>query len=682
MRKGLVLLFMLVYSAVHATDFTVTNTNDSGNGSLRNAITLACATPGTSHQILFNIPQSDPNFNSTQGVWTIHPLSTMPYINKGNITIDGNSQTLNQGNTNTNGPEIVLDGNKTIDFAFHIFNVSGVTIRGFVISRFTYGIQISQVTPNAAQNNIIKGNYIGTNYNGSDTLRNYIGIEIMGGPQNNIIGGIAADDRNIVSGNNYIGIRIVNSNNNTVIGNYVGVDRTGQYALRNYDGISIEGNAKYNTIGGYSIGERNLVSGNVAYGIPVFGAGCDNNVIIGNYIGTNVSGTQAIPNTYGVLFDDGAKYNTLGGKHSGAGNLISGNSAYGVFIYNNSTNSDTVTGNLIGTKAGGTAALPNITGIVIDGIPKYHIIDSNVISGNLQQGIVIHATGTDYNVITRNKIGTDITGTLAVPNGIDGIRIGEGPQHNSIGKAPDLGNLIAFNGGCGVSVMTTGDIKNKISGNSIFNNGTLGIDLYPIGVTANDAGDADSGPNNLMNFPVIDDAHYNEVSGNFEISGHLDTPAPHCTIELFRSDNDASGYGEGEKFLTSVMPDNAGNFNAIIVAGINGGNKVTATATDSAGNTSEFSASAIVSGINDFNKEILTRIFPNPSTGIFTINVPESETPMSLSIYDNCGKIISTRELQYSTEVIDLSGCAEGIYFIKLIVEGKSYYQKIAIYNK
>ncbi len=668
MRNTLIVFFLLWVSAVYSNDFTVTNTNDSGNGSLRNAITQACATPGTSHQILFNIPMSDPNYNASQGIWTIKPVSSLPYITKSNILIDGTSQTTTQGNTNTLGPEIVLDGSRTVDFAFHIFNASGITIKGFVICNFNYGIQISQMTTNASQYNIIKGNYIGTNYNASDTAGNYIGIEIIGNPQYNTIGGLLPEDRNIVSGNNHIGIRIANANNNLIINNFVGTDRTGSYALRNYDGISIEGTSSNNIIGGYSIAERNLVSGNVAYGIPVFGAGCNHNVITGNYIGTDITGTSAIPNTYGVLFDDGAKYNICGGRKAGSGNLISGNSGYGVFIYNNSTDSDTVTGNLIGTNAGGNGALPNTIGIVIDGIPRYHNVDSNVISGNIQQGITIHATGTDHNVITRNKIGTDISGNDPLPNGIDGIRIGEGPQRNIIGGMPDKGNIIAYNGGNGITIMNNGDYYNQISANSIHHNGALGIDLYPAGVTVNDANDADLGPNKLINFPVITQAAYNSVSGNFEISGYIDTPQPQLTkIEFFKSDEDASGYGEGQNYLSYTIPNVMGSFNAIITAGICGGDNITATATDSSGNTSEFAASTLVSGIEGRNNNELFIIYPNPVKEIITIVTDKNYGKTNINFFDASGRLVYTTTVDLTDNPrisLNVEFLEKGFYFI------------------
>ncbi len=662
----LVLLANLFYSA-SANTFTVTKTGDAGTGSLREAINSANASVDATNIISFNIPTTDGGYNATTGVWTITPLSDLPYIIRGNITIDGNTQTLAHGDTNPYGPEIMLYGAGTIDFAFNIYNVSGIVINGFIISKFIYGIQIAGLQ---ARNNTITGNYIGTNYNASDTLGNYIGIEILGGPKHTLIGGNTAALRNIVSGNNHIGIRLASCDSNIVAGNYVGVDRTGTYALRNYDGISVEGTSKYNIIGSYTAGGRNLVSGNVAYGIPVFGAGCDNNTIIGNYIGTDISGSFAIPNTYGVLFDDGAGYNLLGGRKTGAGNLLSGNSGYGVFIYNNSTNSDTVTGNLIGTNASGTNAVPNTNGVVIDGIPKYHIVDSNVVSGNIQQGIVIHATGTDYNRITRNKIGTDISGNNAIPNGLDGIRIGEGPQHNMIGGA-FMGNTIAFNGGNGITIMDDGDYYNTISQNSIHYNSQLGIDLYPIGVTANDAGDGDTGPNMGMNFPVITSAAYNSLSGNFDINGTIDSPNPQTlTIELFRSDNCAAGYGQGELYLTSATPDATGNFNAVVVAGVWGGDRITATATDAAGNTSEFSANTIITGIEEMPANEFIAVYPNPASEFITLNLAGTGNNYQLNIVSLTGQILLSQTLAAHTTpaeyTIDIAGLACGIYLVKV----------------
>ena len=188
MKKIISLLLIILFSQLaFSTTYIVTNTNDAGTGSLRLAVQNANIYPG-SHIINFNIPTTDPGYNSIQGIWKISLSSTLPMITHSSILIDGTSQSIFAGNTNIYGPEIMLDGNNQAwaDFAFHLYNVSSITIKGFIIGRFVVGIQISGTN---AQNNAIAGNYIGCNYNATDTLGNTHGIYLLSGPHNNLIGG-------------------------------------------------------------------------------------------------------------------------------------------------------------------------------------------------------------------------------------------------------------------------------------------------------------------------------------------------------------------------------------------------------------------------------------------------------------------------------------------------------------
>ncbi len=668
-----ILLFATIIS--FANTFTVTNTNDSGTGSLRSALDQAIFTPGT-HTIEFNIPTSDSGYNTTTGVWTIQLSSTLSYITSGNITIDGSTQTTNQGDTNPLGPEIELDGNNNaIDYAFSVINSPNIHFKNLCIKDFTIGIQIFG---NSSVNCSIKGCYIGIDATSVDTSGNYIGIEVIGGPSNTIVGGTTSAERNVVSGNEHIGIRIVDASYNYVIGNYVGLDRTGTVAMGNYDGVSIEGAATHNIVGGIAQGEKNIIAGNYAYGVPVFGAGCNYNQIMGNYIGVDVTGNNAVPNTYAILFDDGAAYNIVGGDTPGHRNILSGNSGYGVFIYNMGTHNNLVKGNYIGTDPTGTTAIPNANGIVVDGAPYSNIIDSNLISGNLQQGIIIHITGTDSNIVTRNKIGTDITGTSALPNGVDGIRIAEGPKNNIIGGSPQNANIIAFNTGNGITVMNDNDDFNLISCNSIFDNGGLGIDLYLPGVNSNDAGDGDTGPNQEMNYPVIDTVIYISGTGETIINGSLDTPSPEtCTIEIFRAIPDPTGYGEGAEYLGSATPDINGNWSDT-VSNITNGEFITATATDANNNTSEFSfcASSLYSvNVNTIHQTELV-VYPNPAKDFIYVKGKQTST---IKIIDIRGKVLFKYKADKDITKINLQALPKGIYFIETISKSKTNRAKLIL---
>ena len=406
-----------------ARTFTVTTTTDTGAGSLREAIEAANAAGGKC-AILFDIPKDDPHYDARAGMWTITFADTPPSITVSDVLLDG-------------GGTIVLSGAAhTIEYGFSLINAARVTIRGFTIGHFIYGIQIYGSGSHGCR---ITGCRIG----GAD-FGNYNGIELISGAHDNLIGGRTAAERNLVAGNLHIGIRLSDADTNAIEGNFIGLDPTGTRAVPNYDGICIEGRARGNRVGGPAPGARNIISGNVAYGVDLFGWGVRENVVLGNYIGTDHTGATAVPNTYGVLFDDRASGNTVGGPGEGDGNLISGNTAFGAYFYNNGTCRNLLHGNLIGTDATGTRALPNETGVHIDGGTFENVVTDNLISGNLVAGITLFAILTDRNVITRNRIGLT-RDDRPLGNGADGIRIASGPRDNRIGGTAEEANVIAHN---------------------------------------------------------------------------------------------------------------------------------------------------------------------------------------------------------------------------------------------
>jgi uncharacterized repeat protein (TIGR01451 family) len=360
------------------------------------------------------------------------------------------------------------------------------------------------------------------------------GVAINAGSSSNMIGGTALGSRNIISSNGSQGVRILaGSTGNSVKGNFIGIDASGAGAAGNFnEGVFV--NSSDNDIGGTTLPERNIISGSLnASGLTIAGTGATGNIVRCNFIGTDARSATAIGNKEeGILIDSGAANNTIGGGPLTIGNVISGNKQNGMVL----------------------------------GF-------SSPVSGN-------HISG--------NFIGTQGDGVSPMGNGQDGISLVSG-NNNSIDDAGGDGNIIAFNSGNGVEVISgTG---NAILSNSIFSNALLSIDLGADGVTMNDAGDTDVGPNNLQNFPILTSA---TVSLNTTfIQGSLNsTPNTSFTIEFFsNSECDPSGFGQGQKLIGSrtVFTDSSGN--TLINFSFPGSFSLplTATATDPSGNTSEFS---------------------------------------------------------------------------------------------
>jgi hypothetical protein len=553
------------------------------------------------------------------------------------------------------------------------------TQRNVISGNSEYGIVIND--PNS-DNNVILGNYIGLNASGTASVTNfYSGIGIWDGPTGTIIGGTNAGARNVISGNWQYGIYLgTNVSGVTIQGNFIGTDLSGSNSVPNgdavtnaYAGIGIFSGANGNVIGGTSAGAGNLISGNSGVGIYLANPGVSNNVVQGNTIGVNVSGTTALPlQQYGIYLIDGASGNTIGGTSAGAGNLISGNTNYGIYISDPGTSNNFVLGNYIGTDFTGTNAIGNGSigigilnsasgnfiggtgagaGNLISGNTNYGIAmigvsgnviqgntigtdisgkralanndndggiglwdgsannviggtsagAGNLISGNSSYGIFLEGPGTSGNLVQGNYIGTDLTGTNALVNSTSGnlyagVALWDGATSNFIGSI-GAGNTIAFNGYpysgyAGVDIYDQPTTNNSIRGNSIFSNDGLGIDLNGDGVTTNHIGYL-AGPNDLQNFPIISNA---VVSGSSTIiSGSLNSTANGTFfIDVYRNPSpDPSGYGQGQFYAgtASLTTDGTGNGTfTLTVSGNYVGQYFSATATSSGGDTSEFDA--------------------------------------------------------------------------------------------
>ena len=670
MKKHILsIILTITINSLISANHIVTNTADNGAGSLRYALQM-CLTAQGPHNISFNIPVTDAGYDSSCGVWVISPSTDLPLIMKEGVSIDGTSQTQFAGDTNPNGPEIVIDGGGNRDYGLRFMNAGNAVVRGINIRRFTKGVQFYN-SPNCC----VAGCYIGTDQSGTSVMPNDIGLEFISGSDDAVIGGTDLSERNIVSGNLHIGIRLLDVKRCKVAGNLIGTDRTGTCALPNYDGMSLEGAVQQCVIGGTETGERNIISGNTDYGLPLFGVGATQNVIIGNYIGTDATGTAAIGNTYGVLFDDGSFGNRVGGESEAERNVISGNVGYGVFFYNNGTNSNVLINNYIGTDKTGILAVPNAAGIIIDGISYGNVIDRNIISGNLQSGIGINITGSDENVITRNKIGVNAVGT-PLPNGIDGIRISQGPRKTRIGGTPDEANVIAYNGGCGVYLTNANCTETRISCNSFYGNGGLAIDLFEPGVNHNDAGDSDDGANGKLNFPEI--TAMSLAGTGIAIEGTLDTQQPDlCEIQVYEAAPDPTGHGEGKRFLMSATPNADGLWSATLTS-VGNDAKITSLTIDAKGNTSEFGATWNLDGpLSSSEKAGGISIYPNPTNNVVALSLCQRHKEAVATLSDMSGRTISTAEMSGGQASFDLTDAASGVYLINIHIDGQEFSYKV-----
>jgi hypothetical protein len=279
----------------------VTNANNDGIGSLREAITLANATAGAD-TITFNIPGA--------GVKVINLTAALPEITD-SVVIDATTQ---PGYTGT--PLIELDGDSTGFASGLVITAGNSTVRGLAIGRF----QSSGIVLRNCNNNVIQGNYIGIDATGTQPRQNNIGI-LLSNSSNNVIGGTSVAARNVISGN-VKGIEIFGASN-VIQGNFIGTNAAGTLALRNREqGVNINPDPLFtnNLIGGISTGAGNLISGNSS-GIFIQAPG---NTVQGNLIGTDITGTKKLDTGDGI---QAVAPNTLiGGLTPAARNVISGNS--------------------------------------------------------------------------------------------------------------------------------------------------------------------------------------------------------------------------------------------------------------------------------------------------------------------------------------------------------------------
>jgi uncharacterized repeat protein (TIGR01451 family) len=588
--------------------FVVTNTADSGSGSLRQAIIDSNAAAGAD-VITFSIGGG--------GVRTIPVGSALPTITDP-LMIDARTQPGYGGK-----PLIELNGTRAGVNANGLRIASPTTVLGLAINRFSSaGIRLE------VSGNIIQKNYIGTDATGASARGNQGGGIVIDSSSDNVIGG-GVGQGNVISGNVGDGIRIAGtgSRGNRISGNRIGTDEAGLVAVPNTgDGVNLFG-ASFNQIGGLTADGRNIISGNALRGISVFASGEGSNTIQNNYIGVGSDGTTRLGNGAGGISISSSNNNQIGGPDSTARNVISGNGGDGIGITDGSHNR--IQGNYIGTTASGKGE-----------------------QGNAGAGVGI-------NTAADNQIG---------------------------GAAPGAGNVIAFNGSAfgagGVNVFGPSSTGNAILSNSIYANNGLGIDLFPAGVNTNDDTDPDTGPNEIQNYPSLVLAKTG--AGRTLVQGSLNSQ-PNATfiVQFFSSQSaDPSGYGEGQTLIgmTSVTTDGSGlaPLEVTLDALVQAGYLISATATDAAGNTSEYSSSTrvvpgAVSDLSIRSSEDLDPATPfEPLTYTLTVTNNGPDPAMNVRITDSLPQGVTYVSSTASTGgTTDRSG-AEVVATFPTLVAGAS----------
>jgi len=669
--------------------------------SIQQAIVDANAHPGKDI-IKFNLPTGQTTILTTSSIRPM-PKITDPVIINGTTQPGYNGKPIVQlnGGGATTGLEISSGDSVVKGLALYNYGYGIVLIGSQQKTNDVGDPNKYTLTTTPTSGNVIEGNYVGSGIDStinSGVSGNAIGIDIEAS-KNNKIGGLTPTERNVISGNTLVGIRIMDgikteevtfdpssgqytyrdtpcdsqcaSSNNLVQGNYIGTDSTGKNADPNgHYGIAVL-RSHDNLIGG--IGQeataRNIISGNGKDGILISGGISTNNLVEGNYIGIDVDGANKLPNqemgvrlsselpqlsssSTGSTTDLGPPaLNSIGNpKDVGGLNTISGNGHDGVYIGEGAL-ANQVDGNYIGTDPTGVNALGNSqNGVAIVGSPiniigglnteaplnsiahydsqkNVYIVDPisggfshgkihNIISGNGESGVSIvnDYTHTDINgnsnkapatnLIHGNYIGTDVSGKLDLGNSGDGVTIKDASKNEvmtpaKVGPGSTIAdpNVIAFNKGNGVSVISTSSgsaIGNDIVDNDVHGNSKLGIDLGNDGVTQNQdpASTGVGGPNDFMNHPT-GIAYYSQKYNQTILSGKLNnatTLSPAAISIYANKEINPSGYGEGQRFL-GFISQNQIKFNdplSTFIIGLHDKNILNSTYNDAFGSTSRY----------------------------------------------------------------------------------------------
>ncbi|HEY3834026.1 MAG TPA: PKD domain-containing protein [Acidimicrobiia bacterium] len=523
----------------------ICQTSTAGQCTLRAALQEANrATSPVS--IGFNIPGA--------GVHTIAPATRLPALNNPNgITIDGFTQPGSTPNTDPIADNAVYDielvgtGPSGVD-GFFVTQANNV-IRGFDMHNFDRSVWIYGTS---ATNNLVEGNMLGLTPTGAMdpnwTLQAASScVVVQEGAVNNQIGAPGVANRNVESGCNHQGIATYDypTKNTTIQNNITGLDPTGTQRRPNKShGIDINTGTQGTMIGGTDPSDRNVSSGNEQEGVEIsHNSLTQNNSIIGNYFGTDLTGNNAFSYTQ--------------------------NGQWSVHLEGD----------------------PTCNNAPCDLDMGFATVTNNVIV-NAQRGGLLVDKGVHDSTISNNLIGVTANGTAA-PNLLFGVNIEAGAVRIKLGP----GNTIANNDN-GVQLESDGleppnsassvTNQNTITQNSIYNNGSngvtaLGIDLAPFGAV-NTTANCDTNVNDCMVAPALSNPTPTSIDA---------TTCASCVVEVFVASQPAGAIGSGQTYLASGTADSNGNVTVTLPSSADG-NPVTATATNTNGSTSEFSKNVLV----------------------------------------------------------------------------------------
>jgi hypothetical protein len=413
----------------------------------------------------------------------------------------------------------------------------------FIICNSGDGLQV-----NGASNSYAVGNAFG-NVLGSARPNGGNGVHLKGSTGFQLGG-------NTIAGNTLDGVLLENETSVDAYSNMIGTDGTGMATIANgREGVEIIGNSFSNHIGDAAAGYGNVISGNQNSGVLLNGANVHNNTLVNNMIGTNISGTAALGNGLsGVRLQNDAYSNTIGGSGSVPNrNYIAGNGQDGVALFSNAS-LNYVEGNNIGVGINPHRAIPNrLGGVALFNAPNNSIGSSlggtaQYISGNVLQGVYIVASDDTF-IGQTNAIGLSPDGVSPLGNGQQGIYISNSSDTGV------LAEVVAYNGATGILITGSGSTGNEIAVQTIGYNAGLPIDLGDDGPTANDPGDGDSGPDTLLNYPVITAAAGHVITGTACLS---------CTVFIYDAIGNPAAAGGGGDYLASVTANGAGQWHATL----------------------------------------------------------------------------------------------------------------------